>query len=313
VSCPVQDDTRLQAWIDRRLDEAQAGEVEALLRADPVLSRHALHCRRQNALLVQALAQAAGEPIPERLRAAVLAGRAAPAQTDTATDTATDAATDDPPAPGPALGHEPGGRSVLPEPDLTLPLAMPARPAVTPGRWRGWPMAAMVVLALGAGFAGGWFVRGGVMPPEAAAGAAGLGRAAAVAHAAFVPEVRHPVEVAAAEQAHLVAWLSKRLGSPVRVPDLGPEGYALVGGRLLPDPGGTVAAQFMFESTTGERLTLFVRRDPGVPDTAFRLTTERGLSTFYWMDRGFGYALSGSLGRDALLPLARSVHRQISP
>lgn len=309
MSCPVQDDTRLQAWIDRRLDEAQAGEVEALLRADPVLNRHAQHCRRQNALLVQALAQAAGEPIPERLRAAVLAGRAALAQTDAASD----AASDDPPAPGLALGHEPGGRSALPEPDLTSPVTTPARPAVTPGRWRGWPVAAMVVLALGAGFAGGWFGRGGLMPPEAAAGAAGLGRAAAVAHAAFAPEVRHPVEVAAAEQAHLVAWLSKRLGSPLRVPDLGAEGYALVGGRLLPDPGGTVAAQFMFESTTGERLTLFVRRDPGVPDTAFRLATDRGLSTFYWMDRGFGYALSGSLGRDALLQLARSVHRQISP
>jgi anti-sigma factor RsiW len=278
VSCPLQDDTRLQAWIDRRLDEAQAGELEALLRADPVLSRHAMHCRRQNALLVQALADAAGEPIPERLRVAVLAGRTPP--------TRIEAETDDPRAPA-------------------------MTPATVPGRWPVWSRVAMVMLALGAGFAGGWFGRGGLTPtPEAAAS---LGRSAAVAHAAFAPEVRHPVEVAAAEQAHLVAWLSKRLGSPLRVPDLGPEGFALVGGRLLPDPGGTVAAQFMFESATGERLTLFVRRDPGVPDTAFRLATDRDLSTFYWMDRGFGYALSGSLGRDALLPLARSVHRQISP
>ena len=52
MSCPVQDDIRLQAWIDRRLDEAQATELEAQLRVDPVLARHAAHCRRQNALLV---------------------------------------------------------------------------------------------------------------------------------------------------------------------------------------------------------------------------------------------------------------------
>ncbi len=280
MSCPVQDDIRLQAWIDRRLDEAQATELEAQLRVDPVLARHAAHCRRQNALLAQALAEAAGEPIPERLRAAVLAGRLMPA----------DHAAADPPAAGPALPEAAGGRSQI------------------------WPIAAMVLLALGAGVAVGWFGRGGFMPPgDAAAGAASLGRAAAVAHAAFAPEVRHPVEVAAAEQAHLVAWLSKRLGSPLRVPDLSAEGFALVGGRLLPDPGGTVAAQFMFESSTGERLTLFVRRDPSVQDTAFRLAAERGLSTFYWIDRGFGYALSGSLPRDPLLQLARSVHRQISP
>lgn len=285
MSCPGHDDARLQAWIDRRLDEAQAGEVDAQLRDDPVLARHAAHCRQQNALLVQALADAAGEPIPARLRAAVLSGRGATAEAMTQ---GPENAAQGSAAPGAAL------------------------PA--PGRWRSWPVAAMVLLALGAGFAGGWFGRGGLMPPsEAAAGAASLGRAAAVAHAAFAPEVRHPVEVAAAEQAHLVAWLSKRLGSPLRVPDLSAEGYALVGGRLLPDPAGAVAAQFMFESASGERLTLFVRRDPGGQDTAFRLTADRGVSTFYWIDRGFGYALSGSLPRDPLLLLARAVHRQISP
>ncbi|HNQ10188.1 MAG TPA: anti-sigma factor, partial [Giesbergeria sp.] len=32
---------------------------------------------------------------------------------------------------------------------------------------------------------------------------------------------------------------------------------------------------------------------------------------FYWLDQGFGYALSGSLGRDALLALATAVHQQL--
>ncbi|MCL4743948.1 MAG: anti-sigma factor [Burkholderiaceae bacterium] len=140
-----------------------------------------------------------------------------------------------------------------------------------------------------------------------------LPRAASVAHAAFAPEVRHPVEVGAGEQAHLVAWLSKRLGTPLKVPDLEAQGYRLVGGRLLPDAGRGVAAQFMFESAQGRRLTLFVRGDEAGSDTAFRYASANGLSTFYWLDRGYGYALSGELPREAMLAVATEVYRQINP
>ncbi|HOA92544.1 MAG TPA: anti-sigma factor, partial [Quisquiliibacterium sp.] len=140
----------------------------------------------------------------------------------------------------------------------------------------------------------------------------GLDRAAAVAHAAYAPEVRHPVEVGASEQTHLVAWLSKRLGAPLKVPDLGGEGFRLIGGRLLPDDTG-VAAQFMFEAVGGQRLTLYVRRDADGADTAFRFSEEHGLLTFYWLDRGFGYALSGELARDTMQAVATSVYRQLNP
>ena len=57
-------------------------------------------------------------------------------------------------------------------------------------------------------------------------------RRAAIAHVVYSPEVRHPVEVGADQEAHLVAWLSKRLGAPLRVPHLGGLGYALVGDGL---------------------------------------------------------------------------------
>jgi anti-sigma factor RsiW len=33
--------------------------------------------------------------------------------------------------------------------------------------------------------------------------------------------------------------------------------------------------------------------------------------SFYWIDRGFGYALAGKLPSDALLRLAGAVHRQL--
>ena len=90
--------------------------------------------------------------------------------------------------------------------------------------WRWGGMAAGFALV----FVTGWLshgqwqaVRGG---ETIAARSRGTGqefvRQAAVAHAVYAPEVRHPVEVAAAQQEHLIQWLSKRLGRPLKVPDL---------------------------------------------------------------------------------------------
>lgn len=142
-----------------------------------------------------------------------------------------------------------------------------------------------------------------------------LARAAAVAHAVYTPEVRHPVEVGAAEAGHLVAWLSKRLERDLKAPDFSAEGYALLGGRLLPGEGGPVA-QFMYESAHGQRLTLYVRREDAAAgpkgDTAFRYAVEDGVGVFYWIDHESGFALSGDLDRPALLALAHTAYDQMT-
>ena len=211
-----------------------------------------------------------------------------------------------------------GGLDEPPPPGLLeLARSGPSRGARWPANQPHYLQAAALLLALCVGAAIGWTWRG-ASPEQAALAPAGpaslpLVRAAAVAHAAYVPEVRHPVEVAASEHAHLVAWLSKRLGAPLKVPDLQGEGLMLVGGRLLPDASDGVAAQFMFESATGQRLTLFVRRDESASDTAFRFAEQGRLGTFYWLDRGFGYALSGELPRETMLAVATSVYRQLNP
>ena len=99
----------------------------------------------------------------------------------------------------------------------------------------------------------------------------------------------------------------KRLDKPLKVPDLSAQGYALVGGRLLPGSEGA-RAQFMFERAGGERVTLYIgslgagrgrRRGRARPRSASRPTGP--VPSFYWVDRGFGYALAGALPRDALL------------
>ena len=72
------------------------------------------------------------------------------------------------------------------------------------------PLAAAILIAALAG-AGGYLARGlttDTRRPEAAFVTTAIG-----AHSVYVPEVRHPVEVGAAEEAHLVQWLTKRIGA----------------------------------------------------------------------------------------------------
>jgi len=131
------------------------------------------------------------------------------------------------------------------------------------------------------------------------------------AHRIFSAEVRHPVEVDAGQEAHLVQWLSKRLGRQLVVPDLTSAGFRLMGGRLLPSEDGP-AAQFMYENDDADRLTLYLRA--GVSgETAFRYHEEGGISAFYWSDEGFGYAITAKADRDLLLRISEIVYQQTSP
>ncbi|HEX7557583.1 MAG TPA: anti-sigma factor, partial [Usitatibacter sp.] len=136
---------------------------------------------------------------------------------------------------------------------------------------------------------------------------------AARAHLVYSPEVRHPVEVEAKDQEHLVKWLSKRLDMQLRIPVLSSEGFELLGGRLLPGNDGPVA-QFMYQEATGKRLTLYVTRPhKGETVTAFRFAQEGPVSVFYWIDRDCGYALSGDIDKPALARIATSVYKQLEP
>lgn len=138
-----------------------------------------------------------------------------------------------------------------------------------------------------------------------------LAQDAAIAHAVFTPEQRHPVEVDAAHATHLVAWLSNRVGTQLRAPDFSNQGFALLGGRLLADETGPVA-QFMYHDTLERRVTLYVRRAvDGKQETAFRHFSANGVEVFYWVDRDFGYALSGQIGRGDMQELADIAYAQL--
>jgi len=174
-------------------------------------------------------------------------------------------------------------------------------------------IAAAVVLVVAGGI-GGWAARdvATVFVPSTNPVVSNAGTITADAIAAykvFSVEVRHPVEVDVGQEAHLVQWLSKRLGQPLVVPDLTAAGFRLMGGRLLPAENGP-AAQFMYENGK-ERVTLYLRTGIG-GETAFRYSEKNGVGAFYWSDQGFGYALVAKADRDLLLRLSEIVYQQMS-
>lgn len=175
-----------------------------------------------------------------------------------------------------------------------------ARPALRYAALLGW---------LAVGLVAGWVARG---PGATPLSMASLPQQAAIAHAVYSAEVLHPVEVGADQEAHLVKWLSKRLGNEVRPPDLREAGFQLMGGRLLPGTTGP-AAQFMYQDAKGQRLTLYVRTHaPDKHETAFRYEKSDGVGVFYWVDGPLGYALSGELERARLLEVAKLVYHQLA-
>ncbi|HWA36890.1 MAG TPA: anti-sigma factor [Burkholderiales bacterium] len=185
-------------------------------------------------------------------------------------------------------------------------------------RVRRWTSIGRVATWMGVGLlvgaAAGWQLhdrRSGFAKADAAEA---IARRAAQAHATYSPEVRHPVEVGADQEAHLVAWLSKRLGANVRAPKLENVGYSLVGGRLLPGESGPVA-QFMYQCHAGTRVTLYVRTDvQSGSETAFRYAKEGNVRVYYWVDRKLGYAMSTSdISKDDLLKVSNAVYQQLNP
>jgi len=172
---------------------------------------------------------------------------------------------------------------------------------------------AAVVAIFVAGAGGGWYAATLQGPARVQTASlqtpstATVTQGAVAAYRTFVVEVAHPVEVDAKQEAHLVQWLSRRLGRPLVAPDLSQHGYKLMGGRLLPAGSGQ-AAQFMYDDQSGKRLTLYVRQAEGGSETAFRFLREGDTASFAWIDQGFGFVVTSVAARAELLPIAEAVY-----
>lgn len=203
--------------------------------------------------------------------------------------------------------------------DEPVPLQLKRALRRPPVQWR-WPHALaaglMLSVGLGVGYGAANFGQRSTALTQAKAQLPMFVREAAAAHAVYVPEKRHPVEVAAQQQAHLVQWLSKRLGVPLKPPVLEAQGFHLMGGRLLPGEAGQARAQFMYEDAAGERVTLYVsvlpKQGTSAAPVAFQWSKDGLTQGFYWIDGHQGYALSADIPRERLQGLAEAIYHQLT-
>jgi anti-sigma factor RsiW len=139
-----------------------------------------------------------------------------------------------------------------------------------------------------------------------------MAQRAAVAHITYASEVRHPVEVRADEEEHLVAWLSKRLGMNIRAPKLKEFGLSLVGGRLLPGETRPVAL-LMYQNAAGQRVTLYVGGEARERrETGRRYARENEVNVFYWIDAAWTCAVaSADFGKNELQRIADEAYKQL--
>jgi anti-sigma factor RsiW len=175
-----------------------------------------------------------------------------------------------------------------------------------PSRW--WLAAAAAVLLVVGGGAGYLAGTRGIGVEDANEDR--LAEEAIAAHVVYAAEKRHAVEVPASDKDHMETWLSNRVGLKLVTPDLAPEGFHLVGGRLLP-AGSHKAAMLLYEDATGNRVSMFITAE----------TAARGKGTYsegagsphavYWLDKGYGCAVVGTMPGALLNAVATSAYKQL--
>ena len=172
-------------------------------------------------------------------------------------------------------------------------------------RWRTVAAAAAIAAFIVGGVAG-WMARGAsAAAPDALQT---FSNEALAAHRLYIGEVRHPIEVGAAES-HLLPWLSRRVGTPLRAPDLTAFDFKLLGGRLLPSASGP-AALFMYESGSGERVTLYCSQLKEAP-SGLRYSTADNFAAVHWVESDYGWVLSGPAEKSRLKGMAKAVYEQL--
>ena len=187
------------------------------------------------------------------------------------------------------------------------------RPAVrwSVGDWAVRAAASVAILAVGAalGFGAARYAGGGEAGPTLQAT---LPSEAQNAYRVYVTERRHAVEVPAAEVDHLTNWLSNKMKTKVRPPDLAPLGWTLVGGRLLPSREGP-ACLFVYDdkSNPPRRVMVYLVSNANNEGTTVQFRDQNGVRSLYWLEGPLGYALTGNLNREELMPIAAVVKEKM--
>ncbi|KDB09978.1 putative transmembrane anti-sigma factor [Burkholderia sp. lig30] len=149
-------------------------------------------------------------------------------------------------------------------------------------------LAASFVFCIGIGTFGGWQARG-----WNSASAAPMSDAVE-AYRLMVVDRSAQVDFTPSGPGELQAWLARRVGPGVTLPDLTAAGFRPVGGRLFATERGA-AAMVLYEDVSGRTLSFYVRP----PESAHRLLpagkrADGELLARYGSLHGFNYAIVGN-------------------
>jgi anti-sigma factor RsiW len=123
-------------------------------------------------------------------------------------------------------------------------------------------------------------------------------------HRVYAAETKHLVEIGADRRGELAAWLGKRLGRKLAIPDLSRDGLTFVGGRMLVVNRRPVG-QLLYARRGGPPVGICIMRgDEPQP----RFVKERdGLRLASWNSDGYAYVVVGEMTEEKARGIADSV------
>ena len=169
-------------------------------------------------------------------------------------------------------------------------------------------LAAMVALvALLVGATGGYFA--GTANAPAPVVARGWLQDIADYHRVYAAQKRHLVEVGADEADHIETWLSKTVGTDVRIPDLTAQGLTFQGGRLLVAVGKPVA-QLLYTDAGGAVVALCLIQTNS-PQAGVQQRTLGDFDMVTWGAGTANYVIVGDKDRPDLDTIAAAAARDV--
>lgn len=172
-----------------------------------------------------------------------------------------------------------------------------------------WRMAAAAMILLAFGSTLGWYGRDAITQQASAPDM--LITAAFNAHELFAGQQVHPVEVSADDRLHLASWLSNNLDRRLIVPASLPNGFELVGGRLLPTDSNP-AAQLMYEAGPDRRVTLYLTPKTEAEPKQNQFAALDNLDALYWANDALTCTIVGNLTRVEMEEIASEVFKALN-
>jgi anti-sigma factor RsiW len=133
---------------------------------------------------------------------------------------------------------------------------------------------------------------------------------ALLAYRTYIPDKNHAVEAGADQEVAMRNWLSKRMDVQIAIPKFEAQGYALLGGRLLPG-ADRPNCQIIYQRRDGLRMALFMTRERGANVQAMSLDQRGSTALAHWSNGTLSFVIAGDTSREELRVLADAARSQL--